>query len=918
MTHFAIFLSTQSLGGSERAGGNRLPGGAVPVSEENLHLGQKCCHYHHLHDVILLLRTGKSFFLNQLASRRDDLPWIAEGDKDAIANGSLSNGTTSKIGFRVGPTTESCTRGIWLWSPQPPVRNPAGQLVLFLDTEGMASTDNDESYDAKIFSLGLLLSSLFVFNTMGVIDEGAIDRLYLVSELTKHVCVSTHPATAPGSTNGFGGNGTTSEESVLSGDKLEESRALAPHFPPFVWLLRDFLLDMQIDGNALTANEYLEKALDAREVSTTASESTRMRQEERNRTRASIRVLFGRRECLTLVRPVTDERDLRRAAELTDAELRPEFVEQMTAVRRRLLSAVAAKELLGKVLDGPQVAQLVRCYTDTMNSGAVPDIKAAWEYVSDATCQAALAAAIELYDSVMEATSGKKPAKKMNDEGDSEDTDEVEEDTDDGSGDQGDHGPTILSQAEFEAIYKDAQEQALTLFKVRSVEGASRAVCFQKLKQHMHAQRTALIAQLQKRSSRFCVKVLAKLRAKFFTRPLSAGAWDAAATKEEAFQATMEVLEEVYERKARGPAKKKAFYQFLRVDSLVFFEALFQRMASNHAQEKAEWEHAQEQTEHRHENEKMDWKQQLQEKSMEVKQLLETKTYLEDKISSQADRIAELQQLTQQQVATIADLEDQQKGLAEEIEQLHTGAAELIKELEKTQLRLQHKEESLAKVEAEAINAKQELTKQIDSLRTTHQGEKEDWIRRAADQTAEKAMLQKQLKQAELNAQQQEREMELLEKERQQLRQLYDTEVEARAQLQKDNGILHHDNDGLERKLKESAAQQRSAKQAAEREQARLESRLERFQMQLGRIEGNREVEEVLRDCVADVVRMADEDKIITLQEERRVLQEQLGDLHETISTLPDFYVRQIFCAPEPVPSFFDALTSVVGDPSKW
>ncbi|KAE9043751.1 hypothetical protein PR003_g3090 [Phytophthora rubi] len=864
-------------------------------------------------------RTGKSFFLNQLASHRDDLPWIGHSEKDPIANGNVANDIdgAKANGFRVGPTTESCTRGIWLWAPQPPVRNPAGQLVLFLDTEGMASTDNDESYDAKIFSLGLLLSSLFVFNTMGVIDEGAIDRLYLVSELSKHVCVSTHPTTAPSMSNGFGSSSPSAEESALSGDKLEESRALAPHFPPFVWLLRDFLLDMQIDGKALTANEYLEKALDAREVSITASESTRMRQVERNRTRASIRVLFGRRECLTLVRPVTDERDLRRAAELPDSELRPEFVDQMTGVRRRLLSAVRAKELLGKTLDGPQVAQLVRCYTDTMNSGAVPDIKAAWEYVSDATCQSALAAAIELYDTLMEATTGKKPPKKANDEGDSEDTDEIEEDTDGGSGDN-EEIPKILSQAEFEAIYKDAQEQALNMFKVRSVEGSSRATCFQKLKQHMHTRRTTLIAQLQKRSSRFCLKVLAKLRAKFLTRPLAAGAWDAAANKDEAFQATMEVLEEVYERKARGPAKKKAFYQFLRIDALVFFEALFQRMASNYAHEKAEWEHKREQLEHLHENEKMDWKQQLQAKNMEVQQLLETKAHVEDKVATQAERISELNHLSHQQIGAIGDLENQCKGLNNEIEQLHAAAAELTKELEKTQLRLQHKEESLAKVEAEAQNTKQELTKQVESLRATHQGEKEDWIRRAADQTAEKSMLQKQIKQAELDAQQQNREMDLLNKERQQLQQLYDTEVEARGQLAKDYEKIRGDNDELGRKLKQSAAQQLKAKKTAGSEQARLEARLRRFQMQLGSIEGDREVEEVLRDCVACVVRQADEDKIITLQEERRMLQEQLGDLHEKISTLPDFYVRQIFCAPEPVSSFFDALTSVVGDPSKW
>ncbi|GMG14781.1 unnamed protein product [Phytophthora fragariaefolia] len=878
--------------------------------------------------------TGKSFFLNQLASHRDDLPWISKSDKDPIANGAMSNGNAASEadgnmsngnagsktnGFRVGPTTESCTRGIWLWAPQPPVRNPAGQLVLFLDTEGMASTDNDESYDAKIFSLGLLLSSLFVFNTMGVIDEGAIDRLYLVSELTKHVCVSTHTLATPSSANGFGGSGTKTEESALGGDKLEESRALAPHFPLFVWLLRDFLLDMQIDGNALTANEYLEKALDAREVSTTASESTRMRQLERNRTRASIRVLFGRRECLTLVRPVTDERDLRRAAELSDLELRPEFVDQMTVVRCRLLSAVTAKELLGKTLDGPQVAQLVRCYTETMNSGAVPDIKAAWEYVSDATCQAALAAAIELYDTLMEATTGKKPPpKKVNDDGDSEDTDEVEEDTDDGGPDDERDEPKILSQAEFEAIYKDAQEQALNLFKVRSVEGTSRATCFQKLKQHMHSRRTTLIAQLQKRSSRYCVKVLAKLRAKFLSRPLAAGAWDAAANKDEAFQATMEVLEEVYERKARGPAKKKAFYQFLRVDSLVFFEALFQRMANNHAQENNDWEHKQEQLEHRHESEKMDWKQQLQARIMEAQQLLETNVHLEDKVATQAERVLELQHLSQQQIEAISELENQRKELNADIKRLHATAAELTKELEKTQLRLQHKEESLAKVEAEAQSTKEELTKQVESIRKTHQAEKEDWIRHAADQTAEKSVLQKQLKQAELESQQEHREMELLDKERQQLHQLYDTEVEARAQLEKEYEMLRCENDDLKRKLKQSATHQLEAKEAAERAQAQLKARLKRFQIQLGSIEGDREVEDVLRDCVCSVVRQADEDRILTLQEERRMLQEQLGDLHEKISTLPDFYVRQIFCAPEPVPSFFDALTSVVGDPSKW
>ena len=55
-------------------------------------------------------------------------------------------------------------------------------------------------YSTQIFSLAVLLSSLFVYNQMGGIDEAALDRLSLVTEMTKHirvragaVLVSTQP-----------------------------------------------------------------------------------------------------------------------------------------------------------------------------------------------------------------------------------------------------------------------------------------------------------------------------------------------------------------------------------------------------------------------------------------------------------------------------------------------------------------------------------------------------------------------------------------------------------------------------------------------------------------------------------------------------------------------------------------------------
>ena len=163
-----------------------------------------------------LYRTGKSFFLNMLAG---------------------TVGTASAKGFGVGATSESCTRGIDIYV--------SGSLVL-LDTEGLASMEQDESYDAQIFSLALLLSSYFVLNSMGVIDEAAIDRLYLIAELSKHICVS-------------------------SGAPEEEGEAqLSSFFPPFTWLLRDFVVDLSSGGERIDERAYMEKALELRPDSASA------------------------------------------------------------------------------------------------------------------------------------------------------------------------------------------------------------------------------------------------------------------------------------------------------------------------------------------------------------------------------------------------------------------------------------------------------------------------------------------------------------------------------------------------------------------------------------------------------------------------------------------------------------------------
>ena len=80
--------------------------------------------------------------------------------------------------------------------------------------------------------MGLLLSSHFVLNQMGVIDEAAIDQLYLVVELSKHICVTATPDGGGGGGGGGGGDGGGGDD-----DGARSQSELAQFFPPLLWLL---------------------------------------------------------------------------------------------------------------------------------------------------------------------------------------------------------------------------------------------------------------------------------------------------------------------------------------------------------------------------------------------------------------------------------------------------------------------------------------------------------------------------------------------------------------------------------------------------------------------------------------------------------------------------------------------------------
>ena len=274
-----------------------------------------------------LFRTGKSFLLNRIILHA---PVVRSGRR--VARKDAAAPTT---GFGVGNTVQACTKGIWMWSEPLVVKDSTGVdvNVIVLDTEGSGAPSANANHDARVSSLGLLLSSYFVYNSVGRIDDSSLSTLTTVTHVTSEM----------------------REEDV-------------GELPGFLWILRDFALQLENkDGMVVDPDTYMEEQLSG----------------EKNDARAHLRKYFKDRGCAILIRPVTEESDLQHLNTLPDSALRPEFLEAAVKLRKRILESTANRPLVhnNMYLTGSMLGTLVSRYVDAVNEGAVPHIADAWESV---------------------------------------------------------------------------------------------------------------------------------------------------------------------------------------------------------------------------------------------------------------------------------------------------------------------------------------------------------------------------------------------------------------------------------------------------------------------------------------------------------------------------------------------------------
>lgn len=133
--------------------------------------------------------------------------------------------------------------------------------------------------------MAMLLSSYFIYNSVGSIDEKAVQNLSLIINLSK----------------------------MLQNGSEKDKQDIMNCFPTFLWLVRDFALRLEDQkGRKISPHEYLENALKLQK-------GTSDLVNRKNNIRKELNNFFRERDCFMLIRPVDDEKKLQNMATVKDS-----------------------------------------------------------------------------------------------------------------------------------------------------------------------------------------------------------------------------------------------------------------------------------------------------------------------------------------------------------------------------------------------------------------------------------------------------------------------------------------------------------------------------------------------------------------------------------------------------------------------
>eukprot|EP00946_MAST-07B_sp_MAST-7B-sp1_P005284 g5284.t1 len=501
--------------GSEEDSGDGSGEGMFVVGEDALEALRKFDGPIAVVAIVGLYRTGKSYLVNRIVGQQH--------------------------GFTVGPTVNACTKGIWMWSEPIPFENSRGEKMqlLVLDTEGIGGTKSTSEYDTRIFSLAVLLCSTLIYNSLGSIDETAVSNLSFVANLSQHVQVK---ANQEGGDDGDQGDSPTGAVD-----------ALASFFPSFMWVIRDFALELvDEDYNDISEQDYLENCLKQKDGFSSDVLA-------KNRVRKSLTDFFKVRDCATIVRPIDDEAKLHQIDKQPYEALRPEFRTQMENMRKRVLAQLTAKLLRGKAMSGSMFATLVRTYVGAMNTDGVPTITTAWDHVATTETKAAMKRSLELFRTSLDEVTGSAPG----------------------------YDKLPLDEDALNAEHKEIKRKTKAEFSAGAVGADAEDTFMAKLKKSMQDLFADIKVANESASSNFCTDLFETLHKERVASRLPGAGADQGDVLEDmdSVKRAFSRLQDEYLEQARGPARNKILNE-----KLVTKHAEANAVVTSHLQQKQEAE----------------------------------------------------------------------------------------------------------------------------------------------------------------------------------------------------------------------------------------------------------------------------------------------------------------------------------------
>ncbi|XP_023602915.1 guanylate-binding protein 4-like [Myotis lucifugus] len=214
---------------------------------------------------------------------------------------------------------------------------------------------------------------MFVYNSMNHINHQALEQLHYVTELTKLIRAKSSPSSGE------------------AGDSAE----FVSFFPDFVWVVRDFMLELKLDGRTITEDEYLEHALEL-----VSGENPKI--QHSNMPRKYIRKFFPKRKCFIFERPTNDKNLLQHMEGVSENQLECSFQVQSKNFCNYIFTTAKTKTLReGIIVTGNRLGTLAKAYVDAINSGAVPCLENAVITLAQRENSAAMQKAADHYSQQM-------------------------------------------------------------------------------------------------------------------------------------------------------------------------------------------------------------------------------------------------------------------------------------------------------------------------------------------------------------------------------------------------------------------------------------------------------------------------------------------------------------------------------------